>query len=307
VGDLDPQWIHDQIFESSQILPLKELVVRVINCGNPSLRIGSLFNLRKLCIDHSSSGSSLPQSFIDQLAILISQCPNLTHLEVSCRHTSIEGLFRVINADNTNPPLSIEHLSFKNVEVTALGLELALRHLKTLKYFGLLENRTGFGGLYDNISIWAILRREKIVLSTIFTDWLELEGLGLYLQAFPGLENLHVRPLIPHGHISSLLQFVSPQHSISLVELNIDSTLSFVDYWKWPFDEASIRALSSFPNLQIFGVTFGHQLSYGQDSIAPESIVSGLYFYIPSFSGPRYLRKPYSNSALRTFPNYNGS
>ena len=304
MGDHDPQWVHDQIFESSQILPLKELVVRVINCGTPSFRIGSLFNLRKICIE----SPSLPPKFIDQLAILISQCPNLTHLEVGCRHTSIESLFRVINADNTKPPLSIEHLSLKEVEVTTSGLELSLRHLKALKYLGLLENTPGSRGrgLYDNTDIWAILRREKIILSTIFTDWLEPKGFGSYLQAFRGLENLHVRP-IPHTHISSLFQYVLPQHSISLVELNIDTTHSFVDHWQWPFDEASIRELSSFPNLQIFGVTFRHQLSYGQDSIAPESLVSGLSFYIPSFSGPRYLRKPYSNSALRTFPDYNGS
>jgi hypothetical protein len=300
VGDHDPQWIHDHIFESSQILPLKQLVVRVIDRGNPSLRISSLFNLRKICIEHSSSGSSLPPKFIDQLAIFISRCPNLTHLEVNCRHVSIEGLFQFINADT---PLSIEHLSLKNVEVNPIGFEFALRRLKALKYFGLLESRTRFGGLRgENADIWAILHREKIALSTIFTDRLELEGLGLYLQAFHGLESLSVRPNT-HVHLSSplgLLQIVSPQHSISLVELDIDTTDSFLVQWNWPLGEASVRALSSFPNLKTFGVTF--QFSY----IAQEAVVSESSFYILSCSGPRCLRKPYSTSASKSFPNYNG-
>lgn len=299
MGDHDPRWIHDQIFESSKILPLKELVIRVIDCGNPSLRIGSLFNLRKICIDHLGLGN-LTQKFIDQLATLISQCPNLTHLEVNCNHASIEGLFRVINADHTNPPLSIEHLSLVKVDPT--GFELALRHLKALKYFGLLENSTRFSGLRDeNTDIWAILRREKIILSTIFTDQLESEGLRLYLQAFHGLENLYLRST-SHDYLSSplgLLQTISLQHSISLVELDVDTTYSFSDQWIWPFDVASTRALSSFPNLKMFGVTFQPA------SIGRESFVSALSFYILSFSGPRYLRKRYSTSASKISPNCN--
>ena len=275
MGEHDPQSIHDQIFESSQILPLKELAVHILDGGTPSFRIGSLFNLRKICIEHSSF-SSLPQKFIDRLATLISQCPNLAHLEVNCYQTSIEGLFRVINADHTNP-LSIEHLSLKNVEVTPAGFELALRHLKALKYFGLVNNGPKLGGLYaDNSDIWAILRREKITLSTIFTDRFEpeAEGLGLYLQAFPGLENFYVRPTVL-PYLSSpldLLQIVSPHHSISLVKLDIDTTHSYSDQWNWPFDEATVRVLSSFPNLKIFGVTF--RFSY----IAPEAVVSALSF-----------------------------
>lgn len=299
VGDHDPQWIHDHIFESSQILPLKELAVLVIDCGNPSLRISSLFNLRKICIEHSSLGLSLPPKFMDQLAILISQCPNLTHLEVNC-HTSIEGLFQFIKADT---PLSIEHLSLKNVEVNPIGFEFALRRLKALRYFGLLENRTVFGGLRDtNADIWAILHREKIALSSIFTDRLEPEGLGLYLQAFHGLESLSVRPNthVPLSSPLGLLQIVSLQHSVSLVELDIDTTDSFLVQWNWPLDEASVRALSSFPNLKTFGVTF--QFSY----IAQEAVVSESSFYILNCSGPRCLRKPYSTSASKSFPNYNG-
>ena len=95
--------MHNQIFESSRILPLKELVIRVIDRGNPSLQIGSLFNLRKICIEHL--GSKVSSEFIDQLVTLISRCPNLIHLEINYPHTSIEGLFRDINADHTNPPL----------------------------------------------------------------------------------------------------------------------------------------------------------------------------------------------------------
>ena len=127
------------------------------------------------------------------------------------------------------------------VEVTPAGFELVLRHLKALKYFGLLENSTRFGVLYgDNANIWAILRREKIILSTVFTDRWELEGLGLYLQAFHGLENLYV--LSP---LTSLLglQIVSLRHSISLAGFDINMTHS----WTWPFDEASI---SAFPTLK---------------------------------------------------------
>ena len=302
MGNHDPPWIHNQIFEWSRVLPLKELVVRILDRGVPSLRIGSLFDLRKIYIEHL--GSRVAPGFIDQLATLVSRCPNLTHLEINCP-TSIEELFRVTNANRTNPPLSIEHLNLMLVKVTPAGLELALRHLKALKHFGLHHKRGGITRPH-NIDIWAILRREKIILSTISTDWLDPEGLGLYLQAFRGLENLHVQPSYPPAGLSSpldLLQVVSLRHSISLVELEIDANHS--RRWEWPFDEASRRALSSIPNLKIFGVTFGSRFSY-QQSVAPESVVSALSFYIPSFSGSCYLRKPYSTSASQTFPNYNG-
>jgi hypothetical protein len=304
VGNHDPPWIHNQIFEWSRVLPLKELVVRILDRGVPSLRIGSLFNLRKIYIEHL--GSRVAPEFIDQLAILISRCPNLTHLEINCPHTSIEKLFRVTNANHTKPPLSIEHLNLMLVKVTPAGFELALRHLKALKHFGLHNKRGSIAGPH-NTDIWAILRREKIILSTISTNWLEPEGLGLYLQAFHGLENLHVQPSYPHPAGPSspldLLQVVSLRHSISLVELEIEA--NYFHLWEWPFDEASRRVLSSFPNLKIFGVTFGSQFSY-QESVAPESIVSALSFYMPSFSGSCCLRKPYSTSASQTFPNYNG-
>ena len=303
MGNHDPPWIHNQIFEWSRVLPLKELVVRILDRGIPSLRIGSLFNLRKIYIEHL--GSRVAPEFIDQLATLISRCPNLTHLDINCPRISIEELFRVTNTNRTNPPLSIENLNLMLVKVTPVGFELALRHLKALKHFG-LHNKMGMIVGSHRANIWAILRREKIILSTISTDWLDPEGLGLYLRAFHGLKNLHVQPNYPPGGLSSpldLLQVVSLRHSISLVELEIDANHSH--QWEWPFDEASRRALSSFPNLKIFGVTLGSRFSY-QQNVALESIVSALSFYIPSFSGSCYLRKPYSTSASQTFPNYNG-
>ena len=76
---------------------------------------------------------------------------------------------------------SIEHLNLTMVKVTPAGFELALRHLKTLKHFGFHNKRTRFAAPYKNADIWAILLREKIMLSTIFTDWSEPKELGVYL------------------------------------------------------------------------------------------------------------------------------
>jgi hypothetical protein len=233
--------------------------------SNPCLQLGSLSNLRKLCIERLGSSYHLTSpNFIAQLAALISQCPNLTHLEIDFPYISITELFRVINADETKPQLSIEHLGLKMVEVTSAEFELSFKHLKALKHFGLHHNNLTYRRTLNNPGVWDILRREKIILSTILTDLLESQELGLYLRSFRGLEKLHLCPVHQVDPIGlfDLLQIVHLQHSSSLVELDIDATDQSLIEWRWPFDEASIGVLPSFPNLKNFGVTFGVESSY---------------------------------------------
>ncbi|KAF8961865.1 hypothetical protein BDZ97DRAFT_2076761 [Flammula alnicola] len=259
IGPDDPDWIYDLIVNGMKSYPLTDLAI----CF--PLQITTSFmavcNLQRLCVEcvdgnRYGRGYWFRVSMPELTAKLISQSPNLSHLEVSLPRTTISTLFKVLDADHSKAPLSITFLSVDGLTVSPEDLLPVMRHFRKLKY--LAVRNTVYYVL--NRHIWEIFLNQRIHLTGIVTDLNGRHSLGSYLKSFQGLEvlalhHIEIRPLSA-DLLDTLLQTVVEQHSNSLLELQI--FLGWGDRsWILPLREGLVSLLSSFTNLRRFGVAIG--------------------------------------------------
>ncbi|KAF8961853.1 hypothetical protein BDZ97DRAFT_1920971 [Flammula alnicola] len=252
VGPDDPDWIYSLVMDSLKSYPLTDLFIYFPH--QIPISFGAISNLQKLCVEWIDGCRYMANIPASEVAKLISQSPNLSHLEVSIPGATISTLFKVLDADDSKAPLSITFLSINGLTVSSKDLLHVMRHFQKLKYLAVTN------AVYDilNHDIWEIFLNQRIHLTGISTYSTTDDSFGSYLKSFQGLESLALfrgRPLgddLP----DNLLQTVVEQHSNSLLELQIFVHWGSDELWIWPFRESLVSVLSPFTNLRRFGVAF---------------------------------------------------
>ena len=232
-------------------------------CASHFGNLGEFSNLHKIRVQVFSFGL---HKLILELGKLLARCPGLTDLDISIKDfyygfigasaldTTMSKLFRFL--DKNGKPLSLRNLRMDGMSVSPRCMELGIRNLRSLQSLHIYEFSSN--GLEH--TIWDALRKERIYIQSLSTDAAD-DSLLRYLSSFQGMRKFSlVKYSFPQFDPIFLLQILIPHHVESLTELSVleGSKCQFKLIWS----ENLVNLLSSFKNLQYFGVQLHLAASY---------------------------------------------
>jgi hypothetical protein len=225
-----------------------------------SSHIGNLdafSDLHKIRVHVASFGLG---KFILELGKLLAQCPGLTDLDISIEGSPSDitsQLFQFL--DQIGKPLSLLNLKMNGMAVSLDCLELAIGNLRSLQSLHIY--RFSSLGMPVDLTIWDILRKERIYIRDLSTDTAD-DSLLRYLSSFQGIRKFSIikYSVLQSDHIT-ILRTLIPHHAESLTELSVlaGSGSQIPDLI---LSENLVNLLSSFKNLQHLGLQLHSVPSY---------------------------------------------